>query len=287
VFPVFTEQDGQNAFSRIERLVALGPRDSGTAGAAYAAQWIAQELRQIGLVPVADTWQEETAQGLKTFINVYAEIPGSEDGLIIIGSHFDTKSGISPDFIGANDGGSSTGLALELARVLKDAALKHTIRFAFFDGEECVENYRINDGLHGSRRMAEQVATTRPKSLPVPVVIVLDMVGQKNLRLIIPRNVTPKLALLALKSAEAIGYTPLKIAAGSILDDHWSFLEQGMPSLLLIDFDYGDVPGKNNYWHTVHDTLDKLSPESLTITGRITLGMIQRLEQEPLDNTPR
>ncbi len=274
----FTAPHGTNALRRIERLVKISPRDSGTAGAAYAAQWIASELREIGLKPVADTWEESTAHGPMTFSNIHAEQTGRSNKLIIIGSHFDTKSGICDDFQGANDGGSSTGLLLEIAAFLQSyGPFHHTIRFAFFDGEECITNYRINDGLHGSRRMAGKVAA-QIKKQPVAAVIIIDMVGDQDLKLEIPRNVTPWLAKIALDAAVAAGYPHLTIARGSMIDDHWPFLELGMPVVNLIDFEYGSAPGKNDYWHTPHDTIDKLSSDSLATTGRIVLEILARLE---------
>jgi len=289
IFPInnaaFTALHGTNALQRIERLVKISPRDSGTAGAAYASQWIARELREIGLKPVADTWVEPTANGSMTFSNIHAELPGRSNSLVIIGSHFDTKSGICEDFQGANDGGSSTGLLLELAAFLKThESLHHTIRFAFFDGEECITTYRINDGLHGSRRMATQVAA-RLGDQPVTAVVIIDMVGDQDLKLEIPRNVTPWLAKVALDAAVAAGYPRLTIARGSMIDDHWPFLERGMPVVNLIDFEYGSAPGKNDYWHSPHDTIDKLSTESLTTTGRIVLEILARLEADAVGDT--
>ncbi len=278
-WPVFSARNGTNALDRVARLVEISPRDSGTANAAYAAQWIAQELRGIGLRPVADTWRERTATGPMIFSNVHAELPGETQRLIVIGSHFDTKAGIAPDFQGANDSGSSTGLALELARVLAEGPkLRHTVRFAFFDGEECVVSYRPDDGLHGSRRMARQLARGL-ETRPVTAVVVVDMVGDRNLTLQIPRNVTPWLARLALDAAVAAEYPLLTIGRGAIIDDHWPFVERGMPAMVLIDFEYGSEPGRNDYWHTPEDTLDKLSPDSLWTTGRIVLEIIRRLEQ--------
>ncbi len=279
-WPSFSEADGTNALERVERLVQIRPRDSGSAGAAYAAQWIAQELRAIGLRPVADTWREETAQGALQFSNIFADLPGATNRLVLIGSHFDTKTGLGPGFQGANDSGSSTGLALELARILRGKAspLKHTVRFAFFDGEECRVSYRPNDGLHGSRRMALQLAREQEQR-PVAAVIILDMVGDRDLGLVIPRNVTPWLARVALDAAASTGYPQLRIAPGAILDDHWPFVEQGMAALNLIDFEYGSSPGRNDYWHTLEDSLDKLSAHSLTVTGRIVLDLIRRIEE--------
>ena len=270
--------DGTNALDRVARLVEIRPRDAGTQGGAYAAQWIAQELRSAGLSPKADTWREQTALGPMTFSNIYVDIPGRTNSLLLVGSHFDTKSGLGPEFQGANDSGSSTGLLIELARILaKGPKLNYTVRFAFFDGEECITSYRSNDGLHGSRRMAGNLARNL-SSQTVAAVIVIDMVGDLNLGLEIPRNVTPWLARVALDAAASSDYPQLTIARGAIIDDHWPFMEAGIPAVNLIDIEYGSAPGKNDYWHTLEDTQDKLGAHSLTTTGRIVLEMIRLLD---------
>ncbi|MCL1857450.1 MAG: M28 family metallopeptidase [Kiritimatiellaeota bacterium] len=274
----FTAENAENALATVAELCERGPRDAGTVEAGYAAQWIAQKLRAAGLRAKADTWREATPRGMTTFSNIFADIPGEMPDLIILGSHYDTKSGIAPDFTGANDGGSSTGLLLELAKVLKQAPPpKYTVRLAFFDGEECIESYRINDGLHGSRRMAEQVAGDT--NTPVRAVIILDMVGDRDLNLIIPRNVSPPLAKVALDAAQDVGHaSALSIGRLKMVDDHWPFLDWGIPAIVLIDFEYGSASGKNDYWHTPEDTVDKLSAESLGITGRLVLAMLRRLD---------
>lgn len=273
----FTAENGASALERAGRFVKISPRDSGTAGAAYAAQWIARELRGIGLKPVADTWTENTSAGSVQFSNIYADIPGTGDSIVVIGSHFDTKSGIGPGFQGANDGGSSTAVVLELAKVLSSGPqLTNTIRFAFFDGEECAQSYRPNDGLHGSRRMAEQLAAVYSREKAA--VIVLDMIGDKDLKIIIPRNVTPWLATVAMNASDNSGYRKIRIAKESILDDHWPFVENGLQAIDLIDFEYGSQPGRHDYWHTEHDTIDKLSAQSLMYSGAIALDMVLQLE---------
>ncbi len=285
--PAFSAASGTNAYDYVAGLVGISPRDAGTAGAAYASQWIAQRLRDAGLTPHADVWREARAGNPSVqFCNVWAEIPGTSGKTVVFGSHFDTKSGIE-NFKGANDGGSSTGILLEMARLLKASGrtFRHTIRFAFFDGEECEKSYDISDGLHGSRKMAEDLLKNPGKG-NVAAVVVLDMVGDRHLNVQLPRNVTPWLATLVLDASFAVDQrlggnsgALTRIAETYIVDDHWPFVERGFSAVDLIDFDYGSKPGLHDYWHTSEDTLDKLSPASLTKMGQLAMEILRRLEE--------
>lgn len=274
--------DGQRALAEVEALLRLGPRDSGTEGAKRAAEHLRDRLAALGLATHIDEFEEETPAGPRTFRNVIGRLPGRGEGRIVLGSHFDTKAGMPEGFQGANDSGSSTGLLLELARVL--AAGPETgpeIRFAFFDGEECRTEYGPRDGLHGSRRMAAELARL-PHEPKVLGVIILDMVGDRDLSLTLPRNVSPPLLSLAFESAREEGIrNRFRLAEYPILDDHVPFLERGFPALVLIDFLYGPGSADNAYWHSAEDTLDKLSAESLEQVGRVTLRMVRRLAGEP------
>ena len=268
---------GSNALARVTRLAALGPRDAGTPGAERAARWIADELRQIGLAVTLDTFEDETPVGRRSFHNVVATLPGKIPEQIVFLSHFDTKAGIAPDFIGANDGGSSTGLLLAMAEWLSRRPRGLGLAFAFLDGEECLHAYGPQDGLHGSRKLARQM---RQRNVPVRAVILLDMVGDQDLRFTLPRNGTAELKLLLLDAAAALGCRDrVKLLDHDILDDHQPFLDHGFPAVNLIDFEYGTRPGANDLWHTLADTLDQLSAESLRMAGAVALEVIRRLEQ--------
>ncbi len=267
---------GSNALARVAQLVALGLRDAGTPGAARAAEWIAEQLQAIGLEVVRDSFEDDTPVGRRTFHNVIGRLPGTGAGRLLLLSHFDTKAGIAPDFIGANDGGSSTGLLLALAEWLAAQPRHLAIDFAFLDGEECLQRYQANDGLHGSRRLARQM---HEQKAPIRAVILLDMIGDQNLQFTVPRNSTPELKLLLLDAAAARGCRDrIVLLNHDILDDHQPFLDLGFPAIDLIDFCYGTRPGANDLWHTPGDTLDKLSADTLQMTGAVTLEMIHRIE---------
>lgn len=269
---------GATAFEEVRDFIAIGPRPAGSPGAESAASHILRKLEAHDIAASIDTFTNETPQGPMVFRNVIGRLPGNAPGLLILASHYDTKRGIGDDFIGANDSGSSTGLLLALGRFLVGVeGSRPEIILAFFDGEECRAQYSRDDGLHGSWRLAKQLVADGTASR-VMGVIVLDMVGDRNLSITIPRNATARLVDAVLKAATAAGHrAEFSLLPIAMLDDHVPFLESGIPAVDLIDFQYGSKPGLNDYWHTTADTLDKLSPESLETVGRTVIGVINHL----------
>ncbi|MEI6217540.1 MAG: M28 family peptidase [bacterium] len=270
--------NGHNAIARVRGFLGTGSRDAGTPGAQKAAEYLAAELRSLGVKTEIDEFEDDTPGGHRTFRNVIGRIGEPGGGVIVLGSHYDTKSGIGDGFQGANDSGSSTGLLLELAAVLKTAPIAGTeLVLAFLDGEECTLSYGRNDGLHGSRRLARALLKSGV-SKRVAGVVILDMVGDKDLNVSIPNNSTPGLCSAVFSAAHMEG-TRSKFSQSQydVLDDHVPFLDAGMPALDIIDFTYGSADGLNDYWHTKEDTIDKLSAESLETIGRVTIRLINML----------
>jgi glutaminyl-peptide cyclotransferase len=271
--------DGAKAMAETEALVKISPREAGSGGARRASVLLEGKLKALGLKTTIDTFSEETPGGKMHFNNVLGRLPGKTSRLIVLASHFDTKGGLSKDFQGANDSGSSSGVLMELTRVLASRGPYETeFLIAFFDGEECRKEYGPHDGLHGSRRLAQQIYEGGGDRL-VEAVIVLDMVGDKNLNITVPRNSTKKLVKELFYAAHELGVRPkFGLGEGSILDDHVPFLLAGMPVIDVIDFEYGSAPGLNDYWHTTNDTLDKLSVESMQTIGDTILRMVENLQ---------
>ncbi|MDD3276741.1 MAG: M28 family metallopeptidase [Kiritimatiellales bacterium] len=271
--------DGAKAMAETEALVGIVPRDAGGGGARRAAVMLDGKLKALGIKTTIDTFSEETPNGKMFFNNVLGRIPGKTKRLIVLVSHFDTKSGISKDFQGANDSGSSSGVLMELARVLQERGPYETeFLIAFVDGEECRTQYGPHDGLHGSRHLAKQIYDAGGAKM-VEAVVVLDMVGDKDLNISIPQNSTRKLVKELFFAAHELGVRPqFRIGPGNILDDHVPFQIAGMPAVDVIDFDYGSASGKNDYWHTASDTLDKLSIKSLQTVGDVVLKMIENFQ---------
>ena len=278
----FTSANGTNALAHVAALCALGARDTGTPGGERAARWLATELQRTGLPATIDTFTNDTPSGPLTCHNVLAQLSHfpkceSSNEWIVLLSHFDTKAGISPDFIGANDGGSSTGLLLELGRALQHTPLHEcNVLLGFLDGEECRVQYGPHDGFHGSRRLAAQLVADKRK---VRAVILLDMIGDRDLTVTLPANGSPHLTQLVLEAARTVGVREkFQLADGHILDDHQAFLDAGFPAVDLIDFIYGSAPGLNDFWHTPADTLDKISDTSLTAVGQVVAEMLRQLD---------
>ena len=269
--------DGAKALALTQALCDLGPRAVNTPGGKRAAEWLAAQCREIpGITVEIDEWQEETASGEYTFRNVIAEIPGTRPGFIIVGSHYDTKVIKDyPDFIGANDGGSSNGLLIAILQELATPGYWQgpTIRAVFFDGEEARIRYTFNDGLHGSRREAERASKMDPGC---HAMILMDMIGDKDLGITFPNNCDRDLVrkVFALSETQGTRKHFGHYVRGNLLDDHTPFVQKGIPAINFIDFTYGP---RNTYWHTGEDTMDKLAPESFTIVGNAVLGLLAEL----------
>lgn len=260
---------GEAALEEVRKFVALGPKEPGTPGAEQAANYLLGRLREIGVEAEIQEFRDATPIGELTFRNVLGRIPGTGGKIILFAAHYDTKAGIE-GFVGANDSGSGTGLLLELAQTLKrDAPREMEIRFAFFDGEESRERYSPNDGFHGSRHLAQTMEADGSLA-NVAAMILLDMVGDQDLTITIPRNCTPWLTTLAFDAARAEGARDrFQLYPYTVGDDHEEFFARGVPAVDLIDFQYGTAPGKNDLWHTAQDTLEHVSAESLGLVGRV------------------
>lgn len=278
--PDLTALRGDRALEETAAFVALGPKVAGTEGAARAAAWLKARLEAFGWDTEVDEFTEPAAGRPTTFRNVIGRRPGTTRRIVLFGAHYDTKDGI-PDFQGANDSGSGVGVLLELAREGATWQWPFEPWIVFFDGEECRVAYGPGDGLHGSRRLAQRfVREGRDRN--VLAVIIVDMVGDRDLGFTLPRNSTPWLASAVLRAAERLGIRDMvRLAPGAIIDDHQPFLEVGIPAVDLIDFEYGSAPGLNDYWHTPLDTMERLSSNSLEIAARLALATALEVDAAP------
>jgi hypothetical protein len=275
--------DAARAWSQLERIVAFGPRPSGSPANDGLKGYLEEQLRAAGLQPVRQGFRAKTPHDETAFANIYADIGGrpGKDGkpapLVILGSHFDTKRMPFP-FVGANDGGSSTAVLLELARVLAPGAGQRDVayRVVFLDGEEAVRPEWIgDDNCYGSRHHAAELVA-RGEKARVRAFVLLDLVGDKDLKLQTETYSDPQLLKLFFDAAKAAGLG--KHVDGTRLevrDDHLSFMNVGIKSVNLIDFNYGE---SNKHWHSPSDTLEQCSQQSLDAIGRIVLAGLPALE---------
>jgi glutaminyl-peptide cyclotransferase len=264
---------GESALAFTRAAVGFGPRPSGSVAIQRLQAYLRTQLRGFGVSVTEDAFTARTPQGPVAMRNFIVRLPGTTGKAIAITGHYDTK--ILPGFVGANDGGSSTGLLLELARVLAKQPRVDDVYLVFFDGEEAVRDWSATDSLYGSRHLAERWAADgtlkRLKAL-----INIDMIGDRDLGLVQVSNSSQSLLQLVWSAARDLGHgRHFTDQAGMIEDDHVPFLNRGVNALDLIDFDYGP---NNGHWHTAADTLDKLSPRSLEIVGNVLLETIRRLE---------
>ncbi|HWS98939.1 MAG TPA: M28 family metallopeptidase [Pyrinomonadaceae bacterium] len=283
--------DGDRAFEHVRKQVEFGPRPAGSSELARTREYIVSELRSYGLEATVDEWQAATPIGPRKMANVVAELPGESTDVIILSSHYDTKLIKEFRFVGANDGGSSTGALLEMARVMKAAPQKPrlTYRFVFFDGEEafCQEWSECTtpegpDNTYGSRHYVKQLKASGELKR-VRAMILLDMIGYKELELGRNDMLSTRWLIDAVwDTARELGYDKYFVDAheGCDGDDHVPFLQEGVQALDIIQLE------TYIHWHTAEDTLDKISPQSLKIVADTVLASLPRIEERVLRQQP-
>ena len=265
--------DSGRAYEHLRRQVGFGPRPAGSAALTQTRQYILAELKAAGIQSREDAWDAATPLGRVRMVNVIGTIPGRRPDRIALGTHYDTKLFREFRFVGASDAASSTAGVLELGRVLKARSNEFTIELLFFDGEEAVvEWYRNNDNTYGSRRYVE-TAQKAGTLTGLKALILLDMIGDRNLTIRRDSNSTPWLTEAMWASAERLGYRANFLPEQTTVeDDHLPFVRAGIPSVDLIDLDY---PA----WHTAQDDLDHVSARSLQIVGDVVLDALPQIEK--------
>lgn len=269
-------QIGENALKYTRAQVEFGPRPPGSEALQKCREYLRQELRRFGYTVEEDAFDADTPYGTKRMVNLVAHKGSGGKGVIALASHYDTKLMEGKRFVGANDGGSSTGLLLALANELAGSRDGLDYWFLFLDGEEAFIEWSSFDSTYGSRHLASrwrEEGTARK----IKALILLDMVGDKNLDIIKDHRSTPWLS-------DLIWDTAAKSGLGGILasrlvdieDDHIPFLDAGIPCVDLIDLNYGP---DNSFWHTEADTLDKICAESLDKVGRLVLAVLPALQK--------
>ena len=266
---------GKAALNFAARVVAFGPRPSGSAANTRQRAYIHEQLATCLCEVSNDTFTAQTPDGPVAMENIIAKFPGKSGNAIAITGHFDTKK--MTNFVGANDGASSTGILLEMAAVLAGRPRMDDIYIVFFDGEEAVREWTDTDSVYGSQHLARKWTDDGTNSR-VKALINVDMTGDKNLDIVYESSSSPSLRKLVWDAADALGYSAFFLRQpNAVEDDHIPFLQAGVKGLDLIDFDYG--PG-NSYWHTPQDTMDKLGAHSFQVIGDVLMRVIPELEAE-------
>jgi glutaminyl-peptide cyclotransferase len=262
---LWEEFSGEKALAHVQRLVDLGPHPAGSAAIEKARDYIEQQLRHSGWQVRRQAFTDDTPQGKIHFVNLIARFPGDAKAspAFVLCSHYDTKLFDTIRFVGANDGGSSTGLLLELGRVIgQQASIARNIELVFFDGEEAFENFSETDGLYGSRYFAKQLQNEGPKFQGG---ILFDMIGDRSLGVTLPADSPPAMTHDIFAAADALKVRKyFTYLDRDLIDDHAPLNAIGIPTIDIIDFDYPP-------WHTAEDTMDKISAQSLQIVGSVAL----------------
>jgi len=264
---------GASAFEFTKKAVDFGPRPSGSDANRKLQEYILAQLRTRKCQITEDAFTAQTPHGAIAMRNIVAKFPGKSGRAIAITGHFDTKLFPGRHFVGASDGGSSTGFLLEMARVLSTQTRTDDVYLVFFDGEESVrEEWAGDDNLYGSRHIAERWRKDGTLA-KLKGLINIDMVGDKNLDIPREMNGNGPLRDLVWNTAAELGYKAYFVDQQlGEEDDHSSFLKFGAPAIDIIDIDYPP-------WHKDDDTMDKLSPRSLEIVGTVIEEVVHRLER--------
>jgi Zn-dependent M28 family amino/carboxypeptidase len=255
----------------LEEQCAMGPRYPGSGGHLAVQRYIAEKLRRCGASVSVQPFDAVPSDGdTLRLVNIIANYRTRARERVLIGAHYDTRPRADRDpdpanreapIIGANDGASGAAVLLEIARLLGEAEPPVGVDLVFFDGEDWGAEGRIDDYLLGSKHFATHLRGYRPRA-----VIVVDMVGERGAAFPVEgfsQSAAPDLCNDLLSIAARLGVSQFRREPGSsIIDDHVPFIQEGLPAIDIIDFEYP-------YWHTLADTPDKCSPESLGAVGAV------------------
>jgi Zn-dependent M28 family amino/carboxypeptidase len=275
--------NGAKAMEYTRQFVAIGPRWPTGPGHLRAEEFLRNAFKHDQLEE--DTFTANTPIGPVPMRNFIVRFPGKKDGIIVLATHYETNYPLRTiNFVGANDGGATTGLLMAIADQLRPQTANgkkldgYSVWLLFDDGEEAFNVWSDSDSTYGTRHLAAKWG--RDGTLGrIKAFIVADMIGDKDLDIQHDTNSTEWLVALARQAAHKFGYDKYFFASAEpVSDDHLPFVQRGVPSLDIIDLDYGPHTVEHpegSYHHTAQDTLDKLSVRSLTISGDVFMETIR------------
>ncbi len=269
------------AMQYTREIVAFGPRPIGSPAHKKLENYILAHLKGDSLED--DAFTADTPEAQFPVRNIIAKFPGTREGVIVVAGHYDTNYPLrDTGYVGANDGGSSTAILLELANQLRGKKREgYSVWLLWTDGEEAVKNWTSTDSLYGVRHLAEK--WQKDGTLKnIKALLLADMIGDADLNVDRDNNSTPWLEDVVYRAATRLGYQSHFFSRTiAVEDDHLPFVQRGVPSADLIDLDYGYG---NVFHHTPQDTLDKLSPKSIEIVGKVILETIRLLDRKITEN---
>jgi glutaminyl-peptide cyclotransferase len=269
--------NGAKALDYTREFVSIGPRWPTSYNHGKAETYLREHLKHDQLEE--DTFMANTPIGSVNMRNFIVRFPGKKEGVIVLATHYETNYWLKNiNFVGANDGGATTGLLLALADRFREQTVRtkqldgYSVWLVFFDGEEAIQSWSQSDSTYGSRHLAAKWG--RDGTLQrIKAFILTDMIGDKDLDIQHETNSTDWLVSTMRQAASKFGYGKYFFQRDEpVEDDHLAFVNRGVPSIDMIDLDYGP---NNSYHHTAQDTLDKVSAHSLTIDGDVILETIR------------
>ena len=270
-----TRFNGAKAYDYAKSFAAIGPRWPTGPGHVKAEAFIRSHFKQDQLEE--DTFTANTAIGPVALHNFIVRFPGKKDGIIVLGTHYETNYPLrNINFVGANDGAATTGLLMAIADQIRGKKLDgHSIWLVFFDGEEAFEHWSASDSTYGSRHLAAKWGGDGTLG-KIKAFMLADMIGDKDLDIQRETNSTGWLIDLVRQAARKTGNERYFFQSDEpVEDDHLPFVKRGVPSIDIIDLDYGP---NNSYHHTAQDTMDKVSAHSLAVDGDVFLETIKLID---------
>ena len=261
---------GERALRHVEEIVRHGPHPPGSDAQKKVGDYIEGVLESFDLEVRSHSFRPMTPKGPLDMRNIWGVLKGKRPNVIILASHYDSKLFEEFPFVGANDSGSSSGLLLELARVLSlNNPIDYSLWFVFFDGEEAIRRWTDDDSLYGSREFVSMLKRSGQLNT-ISAMILLDLVGGDDLELRRDGESTEWLTDLIWRRSAQMGHSDIFLPEGELNvpgDDHIPFIQAGVPAVDVIDLTY-------QHWHKPEDTLDKLSARNLEIVGRVVLASL-------------
>lgn len=267
--------DGQGAFRYLERQCEFGPRPPGSPAHEETLAWLTEELGRLADDVAVQRFTAVSDTGSVDLANVIASFRPKDRRRLLLAAHWDTRpiADRDPDpgarskpILGANDGASGVAVLLELARMMSERGPSLGVDLVFFDGEDGGDGGGLSDWCLGSTYYASRMGSYCPA-----YAVVVDMIGDADLSIRREPNsvgTSDEAVERVWSAAHRVGATAFVDRTGpAVYDDHVPLIRAGVPSVLVIDFDYP-------YWHTLEDTPDKCSPESLEQVGSVLASLV-------------
>lgn len=272
------EFNADSAFTYLEEQVDIGFRYPGTPEHRLLQRYLTEKLQEFGANVSLQPFNAVVTTGdTLSLINIIGNFNMQEGKRVMLAAHYDTRpfADRDPDpanrdkpIHGANDGASGVAVLLEIARLLGNSKPPVGVDIVFFDGEDYGREGVPEDYCLGSKHFAGRLKGYRPSAA-----IVLDMIGEKDLAIKMEgysQASSPGLLEELYDIADELDVEQFRRERSfAIIDDHLPLIQAGLEAIDLIDFDY-------EYWHTLEDTPDKCSPESLYAVGTVLLHYIWR-----------